>query len=218
MRFDFPPVNTAMIVACVVVFLLQHYGGYNDTLIAHFGLWPLGHELAQTASGRVLTVGFEPWQLLTYFFLHGGWLHIGLNMWALLLFGPPIERLFGAGRYLFYITVCTVLAAVAQVAVIELFSGGFYATIGASGGIFGVLLAFGMLYPNVRLMLLIPPIPVPAWLFVIGYGAVELLLGVTGTEAGVAHFAHLGGMFGGLLLILYWRGRLPIKPRTRLLR
>ena len=218
MKFDFPPVTGALIVSCVLVFLLQHFGGYNDVLIAHFALWPFGHEQAQMASGRIVTVGFEPWQLLTYAFLHGGWLHIGLNMWALFLFGPPIERVFGATRFLFYFAVCTVLAALAQLLVIAFFSGGFYPTIGASGGIFGVLLAFGMLFPNVRLMLLIPPIPVPAWLFVIGYGAVELILGVTGTEAGVAHFAHLGGMFGGLLLIQYWRGRLPMKPRVRLLR
>ena len=218
MKFDFPPVTGALIISCVLIFLLQHFGGYNDTLIAHFALWPFGHEQAQMASGRIVTVGFEPWQLLTYAFLHGGWLHIGLNMWALFLFGPPIERVFGATRFLFYFVVCTVLAALAQLLVIAFFSGGFYPTIGASGGIFGVLLAFGMLFPNVRLLLLIPPIPVPAWLFVIGYGAVELILGVTGTEAGVAHFAHLGGMFGGLLLIQYWRGRLPVKPRVRLLR
>ncbi len=218
MKFDFPPVTGALIVSCVLIFLLQHFGGYNDALIAHFALWPFGHEQAQMASGRIVTVGFEPWQLLTYAFLHGGWLHIGLNMWALFLFGPPIERVFGATRFLFYFVVCTVLAALAQLLVIAFFSGGFYPTIGASGGIFGVLLAFGMLFPNVRLLLLIPPIPVPAWLFVIGYGAVELILGVTGTEAGVAHFAHLGGMFGGLLLIQYWRGRLPMKPRVRLLR
>ena len=218
MKFNFPPVTGALIVSCVLIFLLQHFGGYNDTLIAHFALWPFGHEQAQMASGRIVTVGFEPWQLLTYAFLHGGWLHIGLNMWALFLFGPPIERVFGATRFLFYFVVCTVLAALAQLLVIALFSGGFYPTIGASGGIFGVLLAFGMLFPNVRLLLLIPPIPVPAWLFVIGYGAIELILGVTGTEAGVAHFAHLGGMFGGLLLIQYWRGRLPVKPRVRLLR
>jgi len=114
--------------------------------------------------------------------------------------------------------VCTVLAALAQLLVVKFFTGGFYPTIGASGGIFGVLLAFGMLYPHVRIMLLFPPIPMPAWLFVIGYGALELVLGVTGTEAGVAHFAHLGGMFGGLLLIQYWRGRLPLKPQQRLLR
>lgn len=213
-----PPVTGALIATCVVVFLLQNFGGYNDALIAHFALWPFGHAQAQLPNGHVIIVGFAPWQLLTYAVLHGGWLHLGLNMWALFLFGPPIERLFGAGRYLFYFAVCTILAAITQLAVIALFSGGFYPTIGASGGIFGLLLAFGMLYPNVRLQLLIPPVPVPAWLFVIGYGALELVLGITHTEAGVAHFAHLGGMLGGLILIQYWRGRMPVKPRMRLLR
>ncbi|EQD56421.1 Peptidase S54, rhomboid [mine drainage metagenome] len=92
MKFDFPPVTGALIVSCVLIFLLQHYGGYNDSLIAHFALWPFGHEQARMASGRVITVGFEPWQLITFAFLHGGWLHILFNMWALFMFGPPIER------------------------------------------------------------------------------------------------------------------------------
>ena len=92
------------------------------------------------------------------------------------------------------------------------FTGGFYPTVGASGGVFGILLAFGMMYPHNRIMLIFPPIPMPAWLFVTGYGLVELYLGITGTQAGVAHFAHLGGMLGGYLLVQYWRGRLPLKP------
>lgn len=83
---------------------------------------------------------------------------------------------------------------------------------------FGVLLAFGMMYPHQRIMLIFPPIPMPAWLFVTGYGLVELYLGITGTQAGVAHFAHLGGMVAGFVLIQYWRGRLPFKPRRILMR
>jgi membrane associated rhomboid family serine protease len=95
-------------------------------------------------------------------------------------------------------------------------SGGVpYPTIGASGGVFGLLLAFGMMFPRRMVMLLFPPIPMPAWLLVTLYGALELLLGITGTQAGVAHFAHLGGMAGGFLMIQYWRGRLPIKPGRR---
>ena len=90
--------------------------------------------------------------------------------------------------------------------------------VGASGGVFGLLLAFAMLFPQRKVVPLIPPIPMPAWLFVTGYGALELFLGVTGTQSGVAHFAHLGGMAGGYLLIQYWRGRLPWKPRRRLTR
>jgi membrane associated rhomboid family serine protease len=84
--------------------------------------------------------------------------------------------------------------------------------------VFGLLLAFGMLYPHEKVMLIFLPVPMPAWLFVIGYALVELVMGVTSTQAGVAHFAHLGGMVGGYVLIEYWRGRLPVKPRRRLLR
>jgi membrane associated rhomboid family serine protease len=93
-----------------------------------------------------------------------------------------------------------------------------YPTIGASGGVFGILLAFGMMFPNQRLIVLLLPIPIKAKYFVIAYGAFELFAGITGTIAGVAHFAHLGGMLFGLLLIQYWRGRLPIRPRRRVLR
>jgi len=91
-------------------------------------------------------------------------------------------------------------------------------TVGASGAIFGLLLAFAMLFPQEKLMLVFLPIPLPAWLFVTGYALVELLSGVTGWMPGVAHFAHLGGMLGGWVLLEYWRGRLPLKPRRRLLR
>ncbi|HEX7111015.1 MAG TPA: rhomboid family intramembrane serine protease, partial [Mizugakiibacter sp.] len=94
----------------------------------------------------------------------------------------------------------------------------YYPTLGASGGIFGLLLAFGMMYPQARIISLYMPIPLPAWIVVIGYMGLELFLGVTGTQAGVAHFAHLGGALGGYVLIQYWRGRLPIKPKRTLMR
>ena len=97
-------------------------------------------------------------------------------------------------------------------------NGQMFPTVGASGAIFGLLLAFGMMYPHEKIMLMLIPIPMPAWLFVTGYAAVELFFGITGTQAGVAHFAHLGGMLGGYLLIEYWRGKFPIKPRRRLMR
>ena len=87
-----------------------------------------------------------------------------------------------------------------------------------SGAIFGLLLAFGMLYPHEKIMLFLLPIPMPAWLFVTGYALVELFLGVTGTQSDVAHFAHLGGLVGGYLLIQYWRGKFPIKPKRCLMR
>jgi membrane associated rhomboid family serine protease len=136
-------------------------------------------------------------------------------MLALWMFGSDIERVWGPRRFLTYYFACVVSAAAAQVLVAQMAGGPAYPTIGASGGVYGVLLAFGMMFPRRMVMLVIPPIPMPAWLLVTLYGGLELLLGVTGTQAGIAHFAHLGGMAGGFLLIQYWRGRLPIKPGRR---
>jgi membrane associated rhomboid family serine protease len=189
-------------------------------LIIHFALWPLGPDrvLGVGADGALVSAGFRVWQLVTYAFMHGGWQHIFFNMLALFMFGGVIERTFGAREFLIYYFVCLVVAALAQLAVVHFFTGGFYPTLGASGAIFGLLLAFGMLYPHQRIMLLFPPIPMPAWLFVTGYVILELVLGVTGTQSGVAHFAHLGGALAGFVMIEYWRGKLPIKPRRRLMR
>jgi membrane associated rhomboid family serine protease len=126
-------------------------------------------------------------------------------MFALYMFGPDIERLVGSRRFAIYYFVCVVSAALTQVTV-QHFEGGVPApTVGASGGIFGILLAFGLAFPHRRLMLIFPPIPMPAWVFVTLYGLLELYLGISGREASVAHFAHLGGMVGGFALILYWR-------------
>lgn len=204
MALDFPPVTRALLIANVALFLLQ--GLIGDPLIIHFALWPLG-------SG-----GFEPWQLVSYGFLHGDMQHLILNMLPLWMFGGTIERLFGARPFATYYFCCVIGAAISQLIVIAFFTGGLYPTLGASGGVFGILLAFGMMYPHQRIMLIIPPIPMKAWVFVTLYGVIELVLGVTGTQAGVAHFAHLGGMAAGFALIQYWRGRLPIKPRRILMR
>jgi membrane associated rhomboid family serine protease len=212
MPFDLPPVTRALLIANAAVFLLQQVIG--DMLLMWFALWPLGSEPLRGGG----TVGFEIWQLVTYGFLHGGLTHLLFNMLALWMFGGTIERLFGARPFAIYYFACVIGAAVAQLAVIEWFTGGFYPTLGASGGVFGVLLAFGMMYPHQRIMLIFPPIPMPAWVFVTGYGLIELYLGITGTQAGVAHFAHLGGMVAGFVLIQYWRGRLPFKPRRILMR
>jgi membrane associated rhomboid family serine protease len=212
-----PPVTRNLLIANVVVFLLQQVMG--DYLVAHFALWPLGpDQMAQGDDGNVIAVGFRLWQLVTYAFMHGGFTHIFFNMFALYMFGGTIERTFGARNFTVYYFVCLLVAALAQLAVVKYYTHGFEPTLGASGAIFGLLLAFGMLYPQEKMMLIFLPIPIPAWLFVIGYGAVELVLGVTGRQADVAHFAHLGGMLGGFLMIEYWRGKLPIKPKRRLMR
>jgi membrane associated rhomboid family serine protease len=187
--------TTVLIVANVAMFLLELVApGTVDAL----ALWPLG---ASQAGGG----GFAPWQLVTYAFLHGGLLHLAFNMFALYMFGGAIERVFGGRRYLVYYFVCVVSAALTQMAVAAL-SGAFYPTVGASGGVFGLLLAYAIYFPHNRVMLLFPPIPMPARVFVFFYAAIELFLGVTGTQEGVAHFAHLGGMIGGFALLRYWRG------------
>jgi len=210
-----PPATLGIILATIGVFILQQVAG--NSLLVWFALWPWGTAQPVQTSHGIIMAGFHVWQLITYGFLHGGIAHIFFNMFALFIFGGAIEAAFGRNRYLFYYFACMVTAALTHLLVVYFFTGGFYPTIGASGGVFGILLAFGMLFPHQRIMLLIPPIPMPAWVFVAGYGLLELLFGVTGTASGIAHFAHLGGMLGGILLILYWRGKLPLKPKKRLL-
>lgn len=191
-----PPVTTALIVANVAMFLLESIA---PGLVYSLALWPLSGAPAGAH------VGFGVWQLVTYAFLHGSVLHILLNMYALYLFGGAIEQVFGGRRYLTYFLVCVVSAAITQLLFAGM-TGGFYPTVGASGGIFGLLLAYAMYFPNNRIMLLFPPIPMRARTFVLIYAGLELYLGVTGSEAGVAHFAHLGGMVGGFAMLRYWRG------------
>jgi membrane associated rhomboid family serine protease len=186
------PATRAIILINVLVFLIELVA--MRPLLLHFALWPLGPDSL-----------FRPWQLITYAFLHEGIPHIFFNMFALYVFGPALEQYWGPRRYLAYYFVCVIAAGATQLAV-ERLTGSGGATIGASGGIFGILLAFGILFPRVRLLLFFA-IPMPAWLFVTGYAVLELFFGVTGTEASVAHFAHLGGMLGGALMMLYWRLR-----------
>ncbi len=202
-----PRGTQAIIGANVVVFLLQMQLG--DPITVWFALWPLG---ASAAFGP--GVGFEPWQLVTYSFLHGGFAHIFFNMFAVYMFGSTLEQLFGTRWYLSLYFVSVITAGVAQLGVSALM-GSPYPTLGASGGVFGLLLAFGMYFPRRTLVLLFPPIPMQAWLFVTLYGGLELFLGVTGTQAGVAHFAHLGGMAGAFLMIQWRRGKAPFGPRRR---
>jgi membrane associated rhomboid family serine protease len=205
MPFDLPPVTRNLLIANVAVFLLQQVMG--DPMLQYFALWPLGSGL------------FGVWQIVTSAFLHGGVTHILFNMIALYMFGGAIERTLGARNFTIYYFVCAIVASLLQLAALWFFPPGEYGpTLGASGAIFGLLLAFGMMYPHEKVMLMFLPIPMPAWLFVTGYAIVELTLGVTGIEPGVAHFAHIGGMLGGIVLIQYWRGRLPLKPKRQLLR
>lgn len=184
---------------------------------------------------------FMPLQIVTHMFMHGGLMHIFFNMYALFIFGPILEHVWGPKRFLTYYIVCGLGAAFTHETVIALQynhlvnsispenmqiflrdgANGLYTgdlgaiqslysllhtpTVGASGAIFGVLLAFGVLFPNTQLMLLFPPIPIKAKYLVAGYGALELYLAVTQPGSNIAHAAHLGGMFFGYFLIRYWR-------------
>jgi membrane associated rhomboid family serine protease len=203
-----PPVTRGLIIANVVVYLLQLMVG--NALIFYLGLWPLS-----TASIYGGMPGFQPWQIVTYGFLHGSPMHIFVNMFALYMFGGQLERLFGPKRFLNLYLASIIAAGLSQLAYAAFTGAEPYPTIGASGGVFGILLAFAMYFPRQTIVLLIPPIPMPAWLFVTLYGLLELFLGVSGREIDVAHFAHLGGMLGAWLLIQYWRGRPPFGRRRR---
>jgi len=197
------PVTRALIIANVVVFALQAVWG--DRMVQWFALWPLGrHEMPELHA----IVTFHWWQLATSAFLHAGLLHIALNMWALYLFGHDVERTLGSGRYVALYCAAVLSASLVQLTVVSVTAEApVFPTVGASGGVFGLLLAFGVLFPRRVLMLIFPPIPLPAWLFVVLYGLIELANGVLGTNAGVAHFAHLGGMLGAWLVLRRWRIR-----------
>ena len=184
---------TRIIIAInVVVFCIQQLTG--DLLIYHLALWPLG---SAEAGGPA----FQFWQLITYGFLHGGWFHLGFNMWALFIFGEDLERFLGIKRYagLYFTSVLT--AGLTQLAFTWFAGLPPFPTVGASGAVFGVLLGFAMYFPKRMIILIIPPIPLPARVFVVLYAALELYLGVTGSQEGVAHFAHLGGLVGALFFL-----------------
>lgn len=203
----FPPVIKHLLIVNVLAFLLQLVGSTSPSpaLAALTNLWlplyPIGN-------------GFMPWQVITYAFLHGGIGHLFFNMFALWMFGVQLEMIWGSRRFGIYYFVCVIGAALAQLA--TTYGGPPIPTVGASGGVFGILLAFGMTFPNQPIYLIFFPVPIKAKWFVLGYGALELFSGVTGTSQGIAHFAHLGGMVVGFILLLYWRGQLPIKPEHRI--
>ncbi len=193
-----PPVTRTLLIVNVALFFVDQLLLHG--LLSHwFALWPLGG-------------GFMPWQIASYAFLHGSMMHLFFNMLGLWMFGSELERVWGQKRFLqFY--AASALAAAGMQLLVNMLLGSPYPTVGASGGLFGLLLAFGMMFPNRTIMPLFPPIPMKAKTFVAVYGGLELVLGVTGTQSGVAHFAHLGGMLGGYLMIRYWRGQSPFGRR-----
>jgi membrane associated rhomboid family serine protease len=186
-----------LIGANVLVFLLQALS--RGALDGPFALWPL-----QPIDGESY---FHLWQIITYAFLHStdNITHLLFNMLGLWMFGAEVERYVGPRRLLTCYFASVVTAALSQLFIPILFGAPPAPTIGASGGVFGLLLAYACLFPRRKVIPLIPPIPMPAWLFAALYAGVELFLGVTGTLSGVAHFAHLGGMVGSALVIMQWR-------------
>jgi len=175
-----------------------------------------------------LASDFHVWQFLTYMFLHGGFTHILFNMFALWMFGSVIERVWGPKKFLFYYIVCGLGAGIVQeiVQYVSYMAQGLEAydyvavqgmriptdqyinlwtTIGASGAVYGILLAFGMIFPNERIFIFPIPVPIKAKWLIIGYFALELFAAVNSAGDGVAHMAHIGGMVFGYLLIRHWR-------------
>jgi len=173
--------------------------GGREGVLAYFYLylWPVD-------SGN-----FLPWQLVTYMFLHGGFFHILFNMFALWMFGMELENLWGSRKFLIYYLCCGLGAGIANLMVGALL-GQVVPTVGASGAVFGILTAFGFLFPNRRVYLYFL-VPVQAKYFIMGWIGIELFYGVVGTSDGIAHFAHLGGAAVGFIYLLNDKGVLPFK-------
>ena len=190
---NLPPAVKNLLIINIIVFLGTELIG--NPMYEWFALFPVGSPF------------FHWWQAVTHMFMHGGFGHIFFNMWSLIVFGPVLERMWGSKKFLIYYFVCGLGAAICHETVLHFLQPGVLnvPTVGASGAIYGLLLGFGMLYPNYTLTLLFPPVTLQAKWFVIIFAAIELITGIVGTSDGVAHFAHLGGMLFGLILILYWK-------------
>ena len=175
---------------------------------------------------------FHWWQYITHMFMHGGWWHIFFNMYTLFIFGSVLERIIGEKKFLIFYFVCGLGAAALHTGVEYLQAQSYMAqiaqgntaamqayqtlkmtpTVGASGAIYGLLIGYAMLFPNAQLTLIFPPITLTAKWWIIIFAVIELVTGVTGMAAGIAHFAHLGGMLFGFLLIRYWKKKGTLFP------
>lgn len=184
----FPPAVKHLLIINLLAFVALNTPVIGKALFKYGALWPVG-------SGY-----FDVWQLVSYMFLHASLGHIFFNLFALWMFGQAIENYWGTQRFTVYYFLTGIGAALLHM----LIGDGGAPTLGASGAVYGILLAFGMMFPERRIMLLFPPIPMKAKYFVAIFGAIELISGITRANSGVAHFAHLGGMLVGFILIKYW--------------
>ncbi len=199
-----PPAVKWLLTANIVVFVAQHLR--ESLMLKWFALWPNLHtEIAFYPDGSPTGVSFMPWQLVTYAFMHStsSFTHILFNMFGIWMFGQTLERHMGTKLFTIYYFVCILGAAFLHLA--YAWSSGSYAPVlGASGAVFGILLAYGVLFPRERIILIFFPVPIEARYFVAFYGLFELLSGLSRANDGIAHFAHLGGMLFGFFLLRYW--------------
>lgn len=194
-----PPATRALLICLVLVFGLQQL--WPAWMLARFGLWPDVGPILIERGPPALYAEFAWWQFLSHGFLHGGLAHLLLNGLALLMFGAVLEQVWGGRRFVIFFLACVLGGGLMQWALTAAPEGPHVSvTLGASGGVFGVLAAYAMRFPKARVMLLIPPIPMPAWLLVAIFAVASTVLGVTGRVPGIAHFAHLGGLLAGLVL------------------
>ncbi len=207
LRF-FPPIIKVLLISNVAIWLLVDFflapftfegvriGGGSGLITYFLALWPLG-------------TNFWPWQILTYMFLHGGFMHLFFNMLALWMFGMEVENTWGSKRFAIYYLLCGIGAAITNLFVAPLI-GQTAPTVGASGAVFGVLIAFGMMFPD-RPIYLYFLLPIKAKYFIAAYIGLELFYGVTGTSDGIAHFAHLGGAAVGFAYMVVAMGLVPFR-------
>ena len=191
---NLPIVTKSLILANVVMWLLTELLEMSGiSMVGYLGLF------------NYPSAYFHWWQPMTYMFMHGGFSHLFFNMFAVLMFGPVLENEWGKWRYLIYYIICGLGAAFVQEIVWSMMGVQVSVTVGASGAVFGILLAFGWLFPDVPLYLFFIPIPIKARWMVIGYAVIELFAGFGNVPGdNVAHFAHLGGMLFGLIPLLWW--------------
>ena len=210
----FTPAVKWLLTINLLVFVMQFFRG--QFLEYWFALWPNLHSGYLPVSGNefIAVNSFHVWQLVTYAFLHStsSISHIIFNMLGLWMFGKPLELTVGTKRFTIFYFVCVVGGALTHL-VYARATGTPFPMLGASGGIFGLLLAYGMIFPREKVYMLFIPIPIEARFFVMFYGLLELLNGITNVEGGVAHFAHLGGMLFGFFVIQFWRGGFPFSRR-----
>lgn len=194
----FPPAVKHLLIINVICFVALNTPGIGDIIFAYFAMFPWERGIGLIPGAPYI---FYPWQLITYMFLHGSLGHIFFNLFALWIFGTAIENTIGTKKFAQYYFLTGVGAGILHF----LITGSGAAVIGASGAVFGLLLAFGMMFPNREIFFLFIPVPIKAKYFVIMYGAFELMMGVSSLQTGIAHFAHLGGMVVGFFLIRYWK-------------